>query len=101
MYTPGNRLELNAKIAATLALPFLMILNAKSDSAGDVLNRLLICKSTIEEQHAKIIGVVLNQVGILCWYLYLYLIFIAWNARLPNLIKAAGQKLLHSVPQAT
>ena len=77
VYSPGNRLALNAKIAATLESPVLMVLDAGSASAEDIVNRAMICRRTIKENHARIIGLVLNQVLLsqlyarimLCWHI--------------------------------
>ena len=61
IYVPGTRLELNAKVAATLASPILMALDAKVDEPSDLASRALICKNTFEQSHARVLGLVLNQ----------------------------------------
>lgn len=62
IYSPGNRLALNAKIAALLETPILMVLDAGSSSAQEIVNRSLICRKTITDANASVLGVVLNQV---------------------------------------
>ena len=59
---PGSRLEVNAKIAATLSAPTLMVLDAKQDSAAELATRALISRNVLEDFHAEVLGVLLNQV---------------------------------------
>lgn len=64
---PSNRLELNARIAATLSTPVLMVLDAlEDDSPQDVANSALIAKRAIEHAHAEVLGLVLNRVSRTC-----------------------------------
>ena len=62
IYSPGNRLSLNAKFAATIEAPVLMVMDVGTSTAADIVDRSMICKNTIKEEHAQVIGVVLNQV---------------------------------------
>lgn len=60
---PGNRLELNGKIAATLTAPVLMVLDAADDlSVDDLLDKALVSKNGLEETRCEVLGVIVNKV---------------------------------------
>lgn len=40
----------------------LMVLDVGHSSADDIVSRSVICRNTLKEEHARILGVVLNQV---------------------------------------
>ena len=60
---PGNRLELNARMAVTLGAPVLMVVDAAEDMGPeDVLNKALVARNGLEEQRAEVLGVIVNKV---------------------------------------
>ena len=60
---PSSRLEVNGRIAATLAAPVLMILDAGQGALQrDLTTSALLAKHTLELQRAEVIGVIVNQV---------------------------------------
>lgn len=62
---PGNRLELNARIAAALDAPVLMTLDANSaSSVSDLVTKALVSRNGLLEQRAEVIGLVVNKVGL-------------------------------------
>ncbi|BDA50565.1 phosphate acetyltransferase [Coccomyxa sp. Obi] len=59
---PGNRLELNGRIAATLASPVLMVLDASEDiSVDDLVDKVLLSKNGLEEQRCEVLGLIVNK----------------------------------------
>ena len=65
---PSNRLELNARVAATLSTPVLMVLDALEGSTPDTIaSSALIAAQAIEREHAEVLGLVLNRVGHVMW----------------------------------
>jgi len=60
---PGNRLELNARMAASLDAPVLMVLDADSASGvGDLVNKALASRNGLKEERAQVVGVIVNKV---------------------------------------
>ena len=60
---PGNRLELNARMAASLDAPVLMVLDADSASGvGDLVNKALASRNSLKEERAQVVGVIVNKV---------------------------------------
>ncbi len=62
VYSPGNRLALNGKLAATLGSPVVMVLDANASAPADLVSRALICKKVIEDSRGQVTGLILNQV---------------------------------------
>ena len=61
---PGNRLELNARMAVTLGAPVLMVVDAGGGmGVDDLLNKALVARNGLEEQRAEVLGVIINKVG--------------------------------------
>lgn len=61
---PGNRLELNGRIAATLAAPVLMVLDAWDDiNVDDLVDKALLSKNGLEEQRCEVLGLIVNKVN--------------------------------------
>ncbi|CAL8464970.1 g4505 [Coccomyxa elongata] len=59
---PGNRLELNGRIAATLAAPVLMVLDASEDiCVDDLVDKALLSKNGLEEQRCEVLGLIINK----------------------------------------
>ncbi len=62
---PGNRLELNGRIAATLAAPVLMVLDAGDDiSVDDLIDKALLSKNGLEEQRCEVLGLIVNKASL-------------------------------------
>ena len=60
---PGDRLELNAKLAAALSSPVLMALDAQTGrSATDMARSAAIAANVCREEHADVLGLVVNRV---------------------------------------
>ena len=60
---PGNRLELNARMAASLDAPVLMVLDADAASGvGDLVNKALASRNGLKEERAQVVGVIVNKV---------------------------------------
>lgn len=63
----GNVNELNAKVAATLETPVLLVLDSRTkdafSSANDLANSVLIGKQSYSHNNAALLGVVLNKVN--------------------------------------
>lgn len=60
---PSNRLELNARVAATLESPVLMVLDAlEGTTPDDVANSALIAARDLQQERAEVLGLVLNRV---------------------------------------
>lgn len=60
---PGNRLELNARVAASLDAPVLMVLDADAASGvGDLVNKALASRNGLKEERAQVVGVIVNKV---------------------------------------
>ncbi|DBA68921.1 TPA: hypothetical protein ACH3X2_013283 [Trebouxia sp. C0005] len=63
----GNVNELNAKVAATLETPVLLVLDSRTkdgfSSANDLANSVLIDKQSYSQNNAALLGVVLNKVN--------------------------------------
>lgn len=61
---PGNRLELNGRIAATLPAPVLMVLDAAEDiGVDDLVDKALLSKNGLEEQRCEVLGLIINKVS--------------------------------------
>jgi BioD-like phosphotransacetylase family protein len=61
----GNQLELNARLAAELGAPVLMIVDQHRDdrlAAREMANRALIAAGELRAEHADVLGAVLNKV---------------------------------------
>ena len=59
---PGNRLELNARMAASLDAPVLMVLDANSASGvSDLVNKALASRNAIQEERAEVLGLIVNK----------------------------------------
>ena len=61
----ANQLELNARFAAELGAPVLMVVDFHRDehpTAAEVYNRALIARGQLLAEHADVLGVVLNKV---------------------------------------
>ena len=62
MNVPGNRLELNARLAASLDAPVLMVLDANSASGvSDLVNKALASRNAIQEECAQVLGLIVNK----------------------------------------
>ena len=62
---PGNRLELNARMAASLDAPVLMVLDANSASGvSDLVTKALVSRNGLLEERAEIVGLIVNKVGL-------------------------------------
>ena len=60
---PGNRLELNAKLAATMGAPVLLALDLQWGlNPVDLANSAAIARDTVAKAGADVLGVVLNHV---------------------------------------
>lgn len=62
----GNQLELNARMAAELQSPVLMIMSIKRDelpTVAELYNRAMIYKEDVQAERADVLGVVLNKVN--------------------------------------
>ena len=60
---PGNRLELNGRIAVTLAAPVLMVLDAAEGiCVDDLIDKALLSKNGLEEQRCEVLGLIINKV---------------------------------------
>lgn len=60
---PGNRLELNGRIAATLGAPVLMVVDTGEDIAmDDLVDKALLSKNGLEEQRCEVLGLIINKV---------------------------------------
>lgn len=61
----GNQVELNGRFAAEMNSPVLMIMDFHRDeqtTVGEMYNRALIARSSLQSEHADVMGVVLNKV---------------------------------------
>ena len=62
---PGNRLELNARMAASLDAPVLMVLDANSASGvSDLVTKALVSRNGLLEERAQVVGLIVNKVGL-------------------------------------
>ena len=60
---PGNRLELNARLAASLDAPVLMVLDANSATGvDDLVNKALVSRNGLTEERAEVMGLIVNKV---------------------------------------
>ena len=60
---PGNRLELNARLAASLDAPVLMVLDANSATGvDDLVNKALVSRNGLTEERAEVLGLIVNKV---------------------------------------
>ena len=60
---PGNRLELNARMAASLDSPVLMVLDANSATGvDDLVNKALVSRNGLTEERAEVLGLIVNKV---------------------------------------
>ena len=60
---PGDRLELNAKLASSLSSPVLLALDVRrGQDAAAVARSATIAKNTAAEEGAEVLGLVVNQV---------------------------------------
>ena len=61
---PGNRLELNARLAASLDAPVLMVLDANSATGiDDLVNKALVSRNGLTEERAEVMGLIVNKVS--------------------------------------
>ena len=59
---PGNRLELNARMAASLDAPVLMVLDAnKASGIDDLVNKALVSRNGLLEERAQVVGLIVNK----------------------------------------
>ena len=62
---PGNRLELNARMAASLDAPVLMVLDANSASGvSDLVTKALVSRNGLLESRAEVLGLIVNKVAL-------------------------------------
>ena len=60
---PGNRLELNARLAASLGAPVLMVLDAnRASGVDDLVNKALVSRNGLTEERAEVLGLIVNKV---------------------------------------
>ena len=60
---PGNRLELNARMAASLDAPVLMVLDANSATGvDDLVNKALVSRNGLTEERTEVMGLIVNKV---------------------------------------
>jgi phosphate acetyltransferase len=57
----GEELTLNARIAATLGSPVILVLPGSRLDANQLLETARLCTQTVEAQHASVIGVIANR----------------------------------------
>ena len=62
---PGNRLELNARMAVALGAPVLMVVDAgEGMGPDDLANKALVARNGLEEQRAEVLGVIVNKASL-------------------------------------
>ena len=60
----ANRLELNARLAASLDAPVLMVLDANSATGiDDLVNKALVSRNGLTEERAEVMGLIVNKVS--------------------------------------
>ncbi len=66
---PGDRMELNARLAATLSSPVLMALDMhRGQTPRDLANSANIARNMIQEEGAEVLGLIVNQVLFLLYF---------------------------------